>query len=245
VDFRYLGGQYSWLTATHIKRESHGDNISSMCKSVVLAALLCVGAFAQEQTPGVNPLGVALKARKEPVYSEEGRIARVQGSVTVSLMIGVDGKARDTRVVKPLGLGLDEAAVAAVSDWQFNPGMKEGKPIVVKATIEVNFRLPMDARNWYVTGARFTVPAGAERPRLVKAPQEPSEEASEPTTVRVAFEVDPQGVPESIRIANSSDPKLNQEASDLIGGWRFDPATNNGAAIEAHAEFDLMRKTEK
>jgi TonB family protein len=221
-----------------------------MHNSAVVAAFLCAASFAREQTPGVYPVGKGrtppvLTARKEPGYSEEARIAKLQGAVTVSLTIGEDGKPRDIRVVKPLGLGLDEAAVAAVSDWQFTPGTKDGKPGVVQATIEVNFRLMMDARYWFLASARFTVPSGAERPRLVKAPQEATEETNEPATVRVAFDVDPQGVPENIRITNSSDPKVNQEATDLIGGWRFEPASNNGTAIEAHAEFDLVRKSGK
>jgi TonB family protein len=116
---------------------------------------------------------------------------------------------------------------------------------VVQATIEVNFRLLDDPRYWYVSGARFTVPSGAERPRLVEAPQAETEAPSEPATVRVAFDVDPQGVPVNIRTASSSDPKLSQPATDLIGGWRFEPASNNGAAIEAHAEFDLIRRSGK
>jgi len=236
--------------AAHNKRDTRCHNVSSMYKGAVVAAFLCVGSFAQEQTPAVYPVGngrtpPVLTARKEPTYSEEARLAKLQGAVRVSLMIGEDGKPRDVRVVKPLGLGLDEAAVAAVSDWQFTPGMKDGKPAVVQATIDVNFRLMMDARYWYVSGARFTVPEGVERPRLVKAPQAETEALSEPATVRVAFDIDPQGVPVNIRIASSSDPKLNQEVTDLIGGWRFEPATNNGAVIEAHAEFDLVHKSGK
>ena len=207
-------------------------------------------AFAQEQPKAVYRVGngrtaPVLTARKEPGYSEEARFAKLQGAVTVALTIGEDGKPRDIRVVKPLGLGLDETAVVAVSDWQFTHGMRDGKPVEIQATIKVNFRLIFDPRYWYLSGARFTVPEGAERPRLTKAPQEASEEAGEPATVRVAFDVDPQGVPVNIQVANSSDPKLSQPATDLIAGWRFEPATNNGAAIQAHAEFDLVRKNGK
>ena len=184
-------------------------------------------------------------ARKEPEYSDEASIAKLQGPVMVSETIGEDGKPRDVRVVKPLGLGLDETAVAAVSDWLFTPGKKDGKPVEVQATIEFSFRMLEDARHWSLSGAHFTVPPGAERPRLIKAPQEASEEASEVATVRVAFDIDPNGVPVNIQVANSSDPKWSQPATNLIAGWRFEPATNNGAAILTHAEFDLVRKNEK
>ena len=51
------------------------------------------------------------------------------------------GKASNIRVVRSLGLGLDEKAIEAVKKWKFKPGYKDGKPVTVAATIEVNFRL--------------------------------------------------------------------------------------------------------
>ena len=44
-------------------------------------------------------------------------------------------------VVRSLGLGLDEKAIEAVNKWKFRPGVKNGQPVAVQATIEVNFRL--------------------------------------------------------------------------------------------------------
>ena len=59
------------------------------------------------------------------------------------LYIEVDpsGKATNIKVVRSLGLGLDEKAIEAVKKWKFRPGYKDGKPVTVAATIEVNFRL--------------------------------------------------------------------------------------------------------
>jgi len=61
----------------------------------------------------------------------------------VVLYVEVDtgGKARNLREVRSLGLGLDEKAIEAVNKWKFRPSLKDGKPVVVAATIEVNFRL--------------------------------------------------------------------------------------------------------
>ncbi len=88
---------------------------------------------------GVNPPKLLYKV--EPEYTAEARIAKYQGSVQLSVEIGMDGVARNFRVMKGLGLGLDENAVTAVRQWHFQPGTKDGAPVPVVATIEVNFRL--------------------------------------------------------------------------------------------------------
>jgi len=77
----------------------------------------------------------------EPEYSEEARRAKYQGVVVLYAEIGRDGRARNLRVTRSLGLGLDEKAIEAVAKWRFRPGYKDGRPVTVAATIEVNFRL--------------------------------------------------------------------------------------------------------
>jgi TonB family protein len=77
----------------------------------------------------------------EPEYSELARVAQFQGSVGLSIVVGADGTPQNIQVTKPLGLGLDEKAIEAVSQWQFKPGTKAGQAVPVMAIIEVNFRL--------------------------------------------------------------------------------------------------------
>jgi periplasmic protein TonB len=77
----------------------------------------------------------------EPEYSEEARKAKYQGTVVLYVEVDPAGKAKNLRVVRSLGLGLDEKAIEAVNKWRFRPGYKDGKPVTVAATIEVNFRL--------------------------------------------------------------------------------------------------------
>ncbi len=88
---------------------------------------------------GVSAPGVLY--RVEPEYSEEARKAKFQGTVVIALIVDEKGNPREMRVVRPLGLGLDQKAIEAVEKWRFRPGMKDGKPVPVQATIEVNFRL--------------------------------------------------------------------------------------------------------
>jgi TonB family protein len=77
----------------------------------------------------------------EPEYSEEARKAKWQGSVLLSLVVDESGKAVQIKVTKSLGLGLDQKAIEAVEKWRFKPGTKDGKPVAVIASVEVNFRL--------------------------------------------------------------------------------------------------------
>src|SRR5215472_15421044 len=77
----------------------------------------------------------------DPEYSEEARKAKYSGTVVLQLVVDSSGKARDVRVVRSLGLGLDEKAIEAVNKWKFRPGFRNGQPVAVMATIEVNFRL--------------------------------------------------------------------------------------------------------
>jgi len=79
--------------------------------------------------------------KKEPEYSEEARKAKYQGTVVLYIEVDPSGRAVNPRVVRSLGLGLDEKAMEAVRQWKFKPGYRDGKPVTVAATIQVNFRL--------------------------------------------------------------------------------------------------------
>ncbi len=80
-------------------------------------------------------------SKVEPEYSEEARKAKWQGTVVLTLVVDEHGLPQMPKVTRSLGLGLDEKAIEAVMKWRFKPGMKDGKPVPVIATIEVNFRL--------------------------------------------------------------------------------------------------------
>ncbi len=82
-----------------------------------------------------------LLSKVEPKYSEEAREAKVQGTVKLAAVIESKGRAEDIQVLESLEPSLDKNAVEAVRQWVFQPGTKAGKPVRVRATIEVNFKL--------------------------------------------------------------------------------------------------------
>jgi TonB family protein len=79
--------------------------------------------------------------KKEADYSDEARKAKYQGTVLLMTNIDSSGKVTDVRVVRSLGLGLDEKAIEAVKQWQFKPATKDGQPVSAPTTVEVLFRL--------------------------------------------------------------------------------------------------------
>lgn len=91
--------------------------------------------------PGNGVSAPMLLFSPEPEYSEEARKAKFQGTVRLALVVDERGNPAQIRILTPLGLGLDEKAIEAVRKWKFKPGMKDGKPVAVQASVEVNFRL--------------------------------------------------------------------------------------------------------
>jgi TonB family protein len=125
--------------------------MQSKKRMVGVAILLCLGgAFAQTHTDAegneVFKVGGGVSApavieQPAPEYSEQARRERYQGTCVLWLIVGTDGRPHDIRVSRTLGLGLDDKAIEAVKQWKFKPAMKDGKPVAVEVSVEVNFKL--------------------------------------------------------------------------------------------------------
>ncbi len=77
----------------------------------------------------------------EPEFSEEARKAKVQGIVTVYLEVDTNGRPVNVRVLRGIGMGLDEKAIEAVRQYKFKPAMENGHAVRVPLNIEVNFQI--------------------------------------------------------------------------------------------------------
>jgi TonB family protein len=101
-------------------------------------------ALAKTQTVAakVSPIApVAIQSKPAPVYTEEARRLRVEGDVVVQVVFSATGEIRIVGVVKGLGHGLDEAAVAATRQIRFTPARRDGQFVDYPATIHVVFAL--------------------------------------------------------------------------------------------------------
>ena len=77
----------------------------------------------------------------EPAYTDEASEAKLEGTVLLTIEVHPDGRAYNIEVKRGIGMGLDEQAIAAVEQWTFEPGTKDGKPVIVGASVEINFKL--------------------------------------------------------------------------------------------------------
>ncbi len=77
----------------------------------------------------------------DPEFSDEARRQKYQGVVVLSIIVDAQGQPQHIRIVRHLGLGLDEKALEAVRQYKFRPATKENKPVPVEINIEVNFQL--------------------------------------------------------------------------------------------------------
>lgn len=77
-----------------------------------------------------------------PTYSDDARKAKVQGAVTLRVLVGADGRAHDVRMVKGIGFGLDDRAIETVRNWKFVAARDSAKRSVASwVTVEAVFRL--------------------------------------------------------------------------------------------------------
>jgi TonB family protein len=120
---------------------------------------------ANEAVDGVRQIegdvkGPVILYEPEPVYTQAGRKAKVQGVVTVSIVVDEHGQPQNVHIVRGLGIGPDgkpdpklkkaarvamdrmnQSAVDAVKQYKFKPAMENGKPVAVYLNVEVNFEI--------------------------------------------------------------------------------------------------------
>ena len=92
--------------------------------------------------PGVggvsNPIPLV---SPEAEFSDEARRNKYQGICMIAIIVDAQGYPQNPRVIRSLGMGLDEKALEAVQKYRFKPAMKDGKPVASMINVEVNFRL--------------------------------------------------------------------------------------------------------
>jgi TonB family protein len=74
-------------------------------------------------------------------FTEAARAAKFKGVCLLSFVVDKQGMPQNIRVERPLGMGLDENAIKAVSQYRFKPAMLDGEPVAFPTHVEVNFKI--------------------------------------------------------------------------------------------------------
>ena len=119
---------------------------SLLATSALVAVVLAAAVAAQDKAPYRQGDGITMpRVIKEvkPEYPLAAKRARIQGTVGMDVVVLADGTVGQVTVTRSLDqtYGLDEAAVAAARQWQFEPGKKDGKAVPVQVEIEMSFTL--------------------------------------------------------------------------------------------------------
>lgn len=117
-----------------------------MATRCFLSLWLAAGCLLAYQAEPVYRPGDGIQSarpihRVEPRYTPQARREMIQGIALLEVVVDEQGHPLRCSVVSPLGFGLDERAIQAVSRWRFEPGTRDGKAVATVATVEVNFRL--------------------------------------------------------------------------------------------------------
>jgi len=108
-----------------------------------------VGVGSDGPGTGVGPYHAGVGGVRDPVlihsvepeFSEQARKSKFSGNVQVYLWVDELGNPSHIRIIRGVGMGLDEKAVEAVRQYKFKPATKDGKPVKVDMYIDVDFNI--------------------------------------------------------------------------------------------------------
>ncbi|MGO8757620.1 MAG: energy transducer TonB [Terracidiphilus sp.] len=172
-----------------------------------------------------------------PEFSDEARRANYQGACLITLTVDAQGNPQNIRVVRALGMGLDEKAIEAIRQYKFKPAMKDGKtPVAVMVTIEVVFRLYARGKPVPSTAPGFdTVPSNVSPPHLLDYVVPKYSYNGRKNRISgdcvIGLTVDTHGVPQNVHVVTSLEPSLDENAVKAVKQWRYTPAMSNGNAV--------------
>src|ERR1022692_2770427 len=113
---------------------------------------VATGGFGSEQVVHAGPKiaqadsgpatsSVEITFKPNPAYTDEARSLKLEGEVLLEVMFSANGTLHVNRVVKGLGHGLDEAAIAAANKMRFKPALRMGQPVDSTAIVHVLFQM--------------------------------------------------------------------------------------------------------
>jgi TonB family protein len=181
----------------------------------------------------------AQATRVEPAYTPQARTAGLQGTVSLYVEVGRDGKPSNVEVMQGLGLGLDEAAIDAVRQRDF-PAAKPGLPGEIQNALAVDVKFRLDNPGpWSVDSETYTFSlpnrekyGDIERPVPASYVAPDASACSAAGTTALKFVVGTDGAAKEVGPVKGAPVEALVKA---VEKWHFTPARGLGKPVEAHA----------
>jgi len=209
---------------------------SAKARPLLVALLVALGAAAslsaQEEvlTAGGEGVPVPKKTKHvQPVYPTEALAQGIRGIVILDIVVDGRGKVASTSVLRSVA-GLDEAAIAAARQWEYEPTKIDGKPVSVRLTVPITFSLALP---------RLLRQAGVPELRQGVAPTFPSGDAGTGGAASAEVTLEPDG-----RIADASllsgGPPWSDALLAALKTWRFAPPPDD-AVVSFRVEAAFVK----
>ncbi len=185
----------------------------------------------------------------KPVYPEKALKGQLEGKVLLEVATDSAGNVADLTIAKGHHPLLNDAAVAAVKQWKYEPWLVNGKPMPVKFTVVINFSLNDEKKKEQV---KIEAPLDAaslkDKPKLMKKvdPVYPAEAKKKNLSGKVVLEgvIDKQGNVADITQATGH-PILIQAAMEALKQWKYEPFFKDGKPREVKFTVELNFKLDK
>jgi TonB family protein len=224
--------------------------LSGVCGLLLLFILQAISSLSQTNTGGseleeetrVNGLPIRAVKRTletQPTYTEEARLAAVEGTAVVYAEITKDGSPENLRVLRSLGFGLDQEAIRTVQQWRFEPNLQNGQVTRVATYVPVRFRLD---RQMYGTqlpsqggNEVFQIGDGVTAPRVISPVgatyTDEARTAKLDGKIVLFVEITSAGVVENVVVLQKMGKGMDESAVRAIKQWKFSPATKDGRPV--------------
>jgi len=191
----------------------------------------------QSMTSSLRP---TILYREKAQYTKEAKDNKVEGTVVLGVVFGVDGQISDIRVIRGLPHGLTENAIIAAKKIRFEPAMKGGQPVSVRGNIEFSFNLYKDPIQPMDASLRPTI-LHREKADYTKEAKDNKVEGK--VVLSVVFGAD--GQIGDIRVIQGLPHGLTQKAVEATSKIRFEPAMKDGQPVSVRGALEFSFNLDK
>jgi TonB family protein len=222
-------------------------SIASMVLALLLAQRVHISDADGNANTNITPPEVLYYT--DPFYTRAAREKKIEGIVTIEGAFDVKGCMKVVRVVKTIGFGLDENALAALRSWRFSPAKRNGEFVDAIAEIDIDFSLAAAPRVEYDDIQNTSTPR-ISAPTVIRRvePQYTTEARQSRATGTVILQavIQTNGTADILKVVKPLPFGLTESALEAIRQWKFRPAARNGKeipmAINIEVGFNLEQQ---